>query len=581
MRGFWSRIIAGLAATALSAILSSAFAYEPPRGSPVRAAILNSIRIPVERELGPPVLLTITALNVQGSWAFASVKAMRPDGSLEWSRTRYARAMTSGEMSDSILALLRANGDRWNITEFAFGPTDVPWISWSAKHHIPQKFFQDAYVHESPPPSLAPPAPPRVPSVAAPPVQPAPATTGWKTWNFGDLTFRAPAIWRNIDSPPARALHIGGQPWSATFADRSPSGERHAMMVFTWADDELIYSRSLDDKQIVGQGHQVFADVEGKRIFFRIKDRYNDFRGFDVISSKPLKGGTFSFGCRAPQAQWPALADVCEDVLASIAFGPVTAPAGAVAPDKPRDQALTASTPTPESSASAKPTDKPASNNVAAPASDNPAATALSSAELALKQIETYEKSRRSEDWNLGLTAAQKAVDLDPKSAQFWRLLGRIYAAGAKEMDLAPALAEEAYERAIALDSTHAETRFRLAALLEKREARSAAIEQLEAALSASPNLASLSVIQDVVRAYAADDQARRGVAFLARLAERNPPGHTAQLGQALLLKEDNQAEAALATATQLADDPKAPAVVIEQARALVSALQVARPRGE
>lgn len=581
MRGIRRRIIAGLAAAALCAIPSSGFAYEPPRGSPVRAAIMDSIRIPVERELGPPVLLTVTALNVEGAWAFASVKAIRPDGKLDWSRTRYARAMASGGMSDSILALLRANGDRWTVAEFALGPTDVPWISWSAKHHIPQKFFQDAYVDESPPPSPAPPAPPRVPPVAAPPVQPAPSTTGWKTWNFGDLTFRAPAIWQNIDSPPAGALHIGGQPWSATFADGNPSGERHAMIVFTWADDELIYSRSLDDKQIVGQGRQVFADVEGKRIFFRIKDRYNDFRGFDVITSKPLKGGTFSFGCRAPQAQWSALADVCEDVLASIAFGPVAAPAEAVAPDKPRDQALTASTPTPEPSASAKPTDKPASNNVAAPASDNPAATALGSAELALKQIEAYEKSPRPEDWKLGLAAAQKAVDLDPKSSQFWRLLGRFYAAGAKEMDLAPALAEEAYERAIALDPTHAETRFRLAALLEKREARSAAIEQLEAALSASPNLATLSAIQDMVRAYAVDDQARRGAAFLARLAEQNPPGHAAQLGQALLLKEDNQAEAALATATHLADDPNAPAVVIEHARALVNALRIAGQNGK
>ncbi|MCB1533911.1 MAG: hypothetical protein KDJ44_04085, partial [Rhodoblastus sp.] len=86
MCGSWLRVIAGLAATALWANLSSTFAYEPPRGSPVRAAIMDSIRIPVERELGPPVLLTVTALNVQGVWAFASVKAMRPDGKLDWSR---------------------------------------------------------------------------------------------------------------------------------------------------------------------------------------------------------------------------------------------------------------------------------------------------------------------------------------------------------------------------------------------------------------------------------------------------------------------------------------------------------------
>lgn len=568
MRASGIRVVACLAGMSLWVLLSSAFAYEPPRGSPVRAAIMDSVRIPVERELGPPVLLTVTALNVEGTWAFASVKAIRPDGKLDWSRTRHARAMASGAMSDSILALLRANGDQWSVVEFALGPTDVPWISWSAKYRIPQKFFQDAYARNGRPPSSDSQAPPPAPPVDAPPVQSGPATADWKTWKFGDLTFRAPSIWQNIDSPPARALRIGGEPWSATFADRNPSGERHAMIVFTWADDELIYSRSLDDKQIVGRGRQVFADIEGKRIFFRIKDRYNDFRGFDVISSKPLKGGIFSFGCRAPQAQWPALADTCEEVLASIAFGPVAAPAEPVAPEKPRDQPQVYATPTPESSVSAKPTEN------AAPGSDSPAATALRSAELALNQIEAYEKSPRSEDWKLGLAAAQKAVDLDPKSSQFWRLLGRIYAAGGKEMDLSPALAEEAYERAIALDPTHAETRLRLAALLEKREARAAAIEHLEAALSASPSLATLPAVLGLARTYAADDQARRGAAFFARLAERDSPGHAAQLGQALLLKEDNQAEAAVAIATQLAGDPKAPVAVIEQARALVEDLR-------
>lgn len=578
MGGSLRRIVAGLAGTALWALLSSAFAYEPPRGSPVRAAIMDSIRNPVERELDPPVLLTVTALNVEGTWAFASVKAIRSDGKMDWSRTRHAQAMASGAMSDSILALLRANGDQWTVVEFALGPTDVPWISWSAKYHIPQKFFQDAYGQSERPPSSNPPAPPPAPPVAAAPVQSGPATSGWKTWNFGDLTFRAPSIWRNTDSPPAGALRIGGKPWSATFADRTPSGERYAMMVFTWDDDELIYSRSLDDRQIVGRGRQVFADIEGKRIFFRIKDRYNDFRGFDVISSQPLKGGTFSFGCRAPEAQWPALADMCEEVLASIALGRAAPP---VVPEKPRDQPQSSATPTPDPSASVKPTDKQASTDAAAPGSDSPAATARRSAELALKQIEAYEKSPRPEDWKLGLAAAQKAVDLDPKSSQFWGLLGRIYAAGAKEMDLAPALAEEAYERAIALDPADAGSRFRLAALLVKREARSAAIEQLEAALSGSPSLATLPAVLDLARAYTADDQARRGAAFFARLAEGSPPGHAAQLGQAFLLKEDGQPEAALGIAAQLAGDPKAPAAVTEQARALAKDIQNTRQGGK
>jgi tetratricopeptide (TPR) repeat protein len=542
----------------------SAQAWDPQRGSPVRTAILDSIRKPVERDLGPPILLIVTAINVEGPWAFASVKATRPNGPLDWSRTKFARAMSGGAMSDSILVLLRGGDTQWTVIEYALGPTDVPWVEWVGKHRVAQRVFEDAYSPQRR--SEPPPAP--VEAVRPPP--PTQTTTGWRKWSLGDLSFSTPSHWRNIDSPPATPLRLGGEPWTATFADRLPTGEPHPTLVFSWKDDEYIYSRSLNDAQILGQGPQEFAGISGKRTFFRIKDRYNDFQGFDVVSGRPLRGGTFSIGCRAPGAAWPSIADACERMLESVrlAVQPVPEAAPPVA-DKRMPPPTVSVAPVPQPPISPAPP-IPQIQPVA-PTGEITGEDAAKIAAIALASLETYEKSRSSVEWKTALAAAQKAVDLDPRSAAYWRLLGRVYESGAAEMDLATALAEEAFERSIALDPKIAETRMRLAALLSKRQAHSAAIDQVEAALTVAPELATWPAVSDLCRLYENDDQARRGVAFLEALSARQAKSHAAQLGQARLLWLDERKEEALLLANKVADDPQTPKFEVEQARALIA----------
>lgn len=135
--------------SALIILLLSAtpsLAWQPPRNSPERAAIMDSIRPHVQNALRQSVIFRVEALNVDGEWAFASVRALQPNGRpVDWSRTQHADAMAKGMMSDSILVLLRGQGVTWQVVEFALGPTDVPWEDWLQAHGLPRQLFEHAY----------------------------------------------------------------------------------------------------------------------------------------------------------------------------------------------------------------------------------------------------------------------------------------------------------------------------------------------------------------------------------------------------------------------------------------------------
>jgi hypothetical protein len=138
--------LARWAAIAMVCAASGSLAWQPPRNSPERAAIMDSIRPSVERELDQPVIFRVEALNIEGPWAFASVRALQPNGRpVDWRRTRHAQAIANDAMSDSILALLRGGGQQWQVVEFALGPTDVPWEEWAETHRIPRSLFEQAY----------------------------------------------------------------------------------------------------------------------------------------------------------------------------------------------------------------------------------------------------------------------------------------------------------------------------------------------------------------------------------------------------------------------------------------------------
>lgn len=113
-----------------------------PRGTPERKAILDVVRVPVERRLGIKVIFEVERLAVFGDWAFAEVHPRtEAGGRIDYRRTRYARDYVPDLDSDLVLALLRRNGASWVVVQEAFLPTDVVWEEWVKSYKLPRRLF--------------------------------------------------------------------------------------------------------------------------------------------------------------------------------------------------------------------------------------------------------------------------------------------------------------------------------------------------------------------------------------------------------------------------------------------------------
>jgi hypothetical protein len=117
--------------------------YAPPKGSPLRATLLDAARPAFEAQVRAPVEFVVQTLNVMDGWAFGSVKPQRPGGvPIDWSRTKFAEDVAQGMFETDIsFFLLRDDGSGWKLVEYALGPTDVAWDWWRQQNKLPYELF--------------------------------------------------------------------------------------------------------------------------------------------------------------------------------------------------------------------------------------------------------------------------------------------------------------------------------------------------------------------------------------------------------------------------------------------------------
>jgi hypothetical protein len=116
----------------------------PPRGSPLRAELMDALRPTVMSEIGGPIEFLVKELRVMPPWAYAFVHPQRPGGAaIDWSRTKFKEDVDQGVMGEDVMALLRHDGARWNVVEYAIGPTDVTWDGWRQNRRLPPRLFTD------------------------------------------------------------------------------------------------------------------------------------------------------------------------------------------------------------------------------------------------------------------------------------------------------------------------------------------------------------------------------------------------------------------------------------------------------
>lgn len=114
--------------------------HTPAQGSAERKAILDALRVPVEKDLKQKVSFVAEHFSVQGSWAFVSGRPRKPSGE----RVDLKGTMFEGEedlFDDNFFALLRKTGGKWKVVTHALGCTDVCYATWWEDHKAPKAIF--------------------------------------------------------------------------------------------------------------------------------------------------------------------------------------------------------------------------------------------------------------------------------------------------------------------------------------------------------------------------------------------------------------------------------------------------------
>jgi pimeloyl-ACP methyl ester carboxylesterase len=117
--------------------------HTPKQGSEERRAILDALRVPVERDVGRSVIFRIHHIEVNSGYAFVNAQPLQPNGrEIDYSKTKLAQPYEEGWFDDWVGALLRWQGGRWKVVEYCIGATDYPCQEWVRERGVPESILQ-------------------------------------------------------------------------------------------------------------------------------------------------------------------------------------------------------------------------------------------------------------------------------------------------------------------------------------------------------------------------------------------------------------------------------------------------------
>ena len=126
----------------LAAFAAAQGVHTPEKSSAERKAILDALRVPVEKELKQKVIFAIDNFNVQGTWAFVSGTPQNEDGDKpDYTGTPYQEAVEAEMFDNNFFALLKNTGGKWRVVTRAIGCTDVCFAPWWKDHKAPKAIF--------------------------------------------------------------------------------------------------------------------------------------------------------------------------------------------------------------------------------------------------------------------------------------------------------------------------------------------------------------------------------------------------------------------------------------------------------
>lgn len=125
-----------------TAALAGQSVRTPEKGSAERAAILDTLRAPVERELKQTIVFNLDHFRIFGTWAFLGGDPQTPSGGQpNYRGTPYQEAKDADMFDNNIFALLRKTGGKWRVIHYSIGCTDVCYADWWRRYKAPNAVF--------------------------------------------------------------------------------------------------------------------------------------------------------------------------------------------------------------------------------------------------------------------------------------------------------------------------------------------------------------------------------------------------------------------------------------------------------
>jgi hypothetical protein len=116
--------------------------YKLGKGSAERTAVLNALRVPVEKELNQKIQFNVETLNSNGTWAyFGGEPQNMKGGKPNYKKTPYQEAINEGMFDNNIFALLKKTGGKWKVIRYEIGCTDVCYATWWKEYKAPKGIF--------------------------------------------------------------------------------------------------------------------------------------------------------------------------------------------------------------------------------------------------------------------------------------------------------------------------------------------------------------------------------------------------------------------------------------------------------
>ena len=142
-----------LAATPIPGVAAERPDYSTPAaGTPLRKELLDTLRLPVEKRLGQPVIFKVSTLRVSGGWAFFVGNAMQPDGKLvDYRKSQQFKTnpketldeIKSGLLFGGVDALLKREGEHWKSLAITYDAGDVHWLDYDKRFGAPHRMIAD------------------------------------------------------------------------------------------------------------------------------------------------------------------------------------------------------------------------------------------------------------------------------------------------------------------------------------------------------------------------------------------------------------------------------------------------------